>query len=192
MIEQGPKIAARQAELSRELREAIGNFMVNFALIESHYWGQILQVLVWNMTLVDHLTELMDLEKRLKLVERLAEDRGLTGPLWTSLKASLGRTRTLMGHRNVIAHNVTTINMTGVTEATVDQMVGGVRLPKSKRKPLQPPLDTAAAVVRGRTLTLAQIEKYSAETLELQKSMVVLATALFNRLRSDGSVAGAT
>jgi hypothetical protein len=110
-----------QAALARQLRAAIGAFLVEFAALESLWLGLALRALLDNdQQLVEHLGELMDLSGQLMLLDRIAESRQASARLIRDVRTITNRARSLLQHRNDIAHNLEVINVAG-------ELVAGVR-----------------------------------------------------------------
>jgi len=89
-----------------ELKDAIGLFFVEFAQVEGHCVGQALRALSDDALFVEQAESLLDLEARLKLLERMAFARGVPAAVISELEACLVRARLLRQHRDAVARSL--------------------------------------------------------------------------------------
>ena len=166
-------------ELYGKLKLAVGAFLVEFTAFESMYLEVAINTLSRDAQLVSHVMELLELEDRLKLLKRLAEARHVSEVLMRDLQSALSKARKLRDHRNEIAHNAAVIDVTG-------EPFAGVNLPRSKRKmPSAPPQtrEELAALKRSWMRSLDDIEGYTRDTIELQRSMRGIIERLSKHMR---------
>jgi hypothetical protein len=128
--------------------------------------GKALRALSQDAVFVEQAEKLLDLEARFKLLERMAFARALSPSLIAELDALLIRARRLCAERDEVARNSAT---TGADRARpyLASAPGGP-------KPLKP--RTAAYVRLAQmsellTPTVAQIESYTDEAIELQRAL---------------------
>jgi hypothetical protein len=91
-----------------ELRLVVGTFLTEFAAFESMYLSAALRALSHDATLADYLQDLMDLEKRLRLLKCLAEAQRLPAELMKGVIAVRNKAEKLLKHRNAVAHGAAT------------------------------------------------------------------------------------
>lgn len=172
-----------QAALAQQLRAAIGTFLVEFAALESLWLGLALRALLVDEQLVDHLGELMDLSGRLKLLERMAEAKQASALLLGDVQTITNRAGDLLQYRNDVVHHLAMINVVG-------EPVASVRRRKSRRKLPAAPITTKEQFLQLAKLgmhTLNQIEAYTREAVDLQRSMLGIAERLDKHRRGVGA-----
>lgn len=153
-----------------QLRTAIGDFLMEFAALESVMMTEVVGALCTDATLVKHLEELLDLEKKTTLIRRLLEYYSLSipAPLVDELKSSLNAVKKLQQSRNEVAHNTSALLRVGETTSA------GVQRPYSKR-----PLPTQPLGIPG------NFEKWSASCVHSPEQIAAYARGamdLRNRL----------
>lgn len=94
--------------MDTELKDAIGAFFVEFSKFEMHSVGMALRSLSKDSVFVVHAEQLLDLEARLKLLERMAFARGVPPAIMAELEACLMLARKLREHRDEVARNLST------------------------------------------------------------------------------------
>jgi hypothetical protein len=171
-----------------ELRTLVGMFLTEFAAFESMYLTAALRALSHDATLVEYLEDLMDLEKRLRLLQRLAEFRQLPLPLIAEVKSVRNAALKLLERRNEVAHGAAVV--VGATYAGMDakQFAAGVRLPKGKRKSLNLPItdvNELYAVAKTWHRTTPEIQGYVSQTYELQNATRLLTERLGKHARGE-------
>ena len=180
---------ARGMALYEELRTAIGAFLAEFATFESMYLTAALGVLARDVTVVEYLDDLMDLDKRLVLLKRLAEARGVPPELMAEVQGVRRVAKKLRERRNEVAHGAASIagaSIAGVGHAK--DLVAGVRLPRAQRKiPTKPVTDPEelAQVVKSWMRTVPEINGYTEETVTLQRASMRLTEKLGRFMRGE-------
>jgi hypothetical protein len=167
------------AAMLDELRSVVGMFLTEFAAFESMYLSVALRTLAYDPVLVDCLEELMDLEKRLRLLKHLAEARRLPPKLMTEVNDARKAAIKLLERRNEVAHGAAVIAGASYQGLHSEGIEAGVRLAKSKRKgrPVEN-LDELIALSKSWHRSTADIRGYIAETFKLQEMMKQLAVRL--------------
>ncbi len=89
------------------LKDAIGAFFVEFSKFDIQSVGMALRSLSRDSLFVEHAEQLLDLEARLKLLERLAFTRQIPAALLGELEACLLRARALKVQRDAVARSRT-------------------------------------------------------------------------------------
>ncbi len=112
-----------------QLRTAIGDFLMEFAALESMAMTELIGALSADPTLVKHLDELLDLEKKTTLIRRLLEyySVSIPVPLVSEIRSLLNTVKKLQERRNEVAHNTSALLKVGETTSA------GVQRPYSKR-----------------------------------------------------------
>jgi hypothetical protein len=162
---------AQQQRLLADLQNAVGEFLAAFAMVESLLLTEILGALTNDKSAMEHLEELMDFSKRLKLMLRLTEDRFPTheGEARAINKAA----KDLSEHRNKIAHGGAMIAFAGGFGDDAS-FIAGIRKRKSERK--YPAVQNAselitAEAVKGMVITVDEVREQTAEAVKLQRQM---------------------
>jgi hypothetical protein len=96
-----------------QLKDAVGSFFVEFSKFETHSVGMALRSMSRDPVFVEHAEQLLDLEARLRLLERLAFARDVPAGLIAELEACLLRARKLREHRDEVARNFLTAESNG-------------------------------------------------------------------------------
>jgi hypothetical protein len=123
---------AKQMQLSDDLRVAIGHFLAEFAIFESTSLTLALQSLSTDDLVIEHLTELMALEQRLKLLKYIGVAKGIPKALMTDISTVSKAAFALKDWRNEIAHGASVFAMNRLNESSTH--IGVIR-PRSKRVP---------------------------------------------------------
>lgn len=141
------------------MRAALGHFLAEFTAFESLYLTSALRALSGDAIVIDHLTELMDLYSRLKLLKYLGVAQKLPRPLMDDIKAVSNAANDLRDWRNEIAHGAVVISVPSLDDLTSDA-VAIVRRPRSK-------IGDAAGTTDPKELLALQREQWghSAETI---------------------------
>src|SRR5665213_3711405 len=105
--------AAGAAEYD-EFRFAVGTFLTEFAAFESMYVETVLSALIPDQELVDCLGELMEIDKRMLLVQRLADFRKLPEQLVDEIRSARKAAKPVVESRNLVAHNAIWVIHSGV------------------------------------------------------------------------------
>ncbi len=93
-----------QSQLYTDLQTATGRFLSEYATFDAFHVTVLLRAVSWDPIFIKHLTELMTLEHRLQLLERLMKERGAPREIVAEIKAVLEEGRKLKAKRNEIAH----------------------------------------------------------------------------------------
>jgi hypothetical protein len=148
-----------------QLKASIGAFFVEFSKFEVLFVGMALRSLSKDAVFVEQAEKLLDLEARLKLLERMAFARAASPSLIAELDALLIRARRLCAERDEVARN----SAAGADHA----------------KPYPVPTPGAPKPLRARsadysrlaqmsellTPTPGQIQAYTDEAVELQQAL---------------------
>jgi hypothetical protein len=170
-----------------ELSSVVGTFLTEFAMFESTYLSSALRTLSHDPTLVDFLEDLMDLEKRLRLLKRLAEAQRLPAELMSEVKAVRTAAIKLLENRNEVAHGAAA-NIGGYEVKNTDSFVLAVQLPMSKQKmPPGPITDVEEwhALAKSWHRTVPEIRVYIDRTKKLQSLMMNLTERLARHMRAE-------
>ena len=166
-------------EMLDELRASVGMFLTEFAAFESMYLTVVLRALSTDPVLFDHVEELMDLEKRLRLLKRLAESRNLPAKLIAEVDAARKAAINLLERRNEVAHGAAVIAGASLLGQESYTPIAGVRLAKSKRKGRAiESLEELQALHNSWHRSAAEIRGYTEDTFKLQEMMQKLAVSL--------------
>jgi len=165
-----------------QLRVALGDFLMEFAALESIVMTEVVGALSADPTLVKYLEELLDLEKKTTLIRRLLEYYSTSIPdlLMKEIKSALNSVRKLQERRNEVAHNTSALLRFGETTSA------GVQRPYSKR-----PLPTQPLGIPGSFEAWAascvhspdQITAYAREAMELRNRLLATVPQLADALR---------
>jgi hypothetical protein len=148
-----------------ELKAGIGAFFVEFSKFEVLSIGMALRSLSKDAVFVEQAEKLLDLEARLKLLERMAFAKAVGSSLIAELDALLIRARRLCAERDEVARNSANAGVDHVKPYPVPA-------PGSPK-----PLKARSAVARLAqmsellTPTVAQIQAYTDEAIELQQAL---------------------
>jgi hypothetical protein len=165
-----------------QLKAAIGTFFVEFSKFETQFVGMALRSLSKDSMFVEHAETLLDLEARLKLLERLAFARDIPPALIGELEVLLLRARKLHELRQGVARNLVTV------EADVKPALG---VPPSKINRLKPRKADYAQLAQVATLvpTIPEVQTHTAEAIELQHSLHAMSDKLDRHLSAVAACA---
>jgi hypothetical protein len=157
-----------------QLEAAIGAFFVEFSKLETQFVGMALRSLSKDSVFVEHAETLLDLDARLKLLERLAFARDIPPALIGELEALLLRARKLHDLRQDVARNSVTV------EADVKPALG---VPP-KINQLKPRKADYAQLAQVANLvpTIPEVQTHTAEAIELQHSLHAMSDKLDRHL----------
>lgn len=124
-----------KSEKLQQVQEAAGRFLGEFATFEGFVLQAILTELSRDPRIVEHLADLMDLENRLRLLQRLIAERDLPDHLAAELKTVCSQAKTLQEKRNEIAHGFAALVL-GSPDTPMNEARAGVMRPPGKRPPV--------------------------------------------------------
>ena len=172
-----------------DLMKTAGEFLIEFALLESMYLTVALDGVSYDRVMLDFLPETMDLSKRLKLLRYLAKEREVPPALMKEVENVCNRIDKLSERRNEIAHNPA-LMVGGFPngKGLVGDWTPGVQMARSKRpkKPM-PKTDSAAFVAwtRSQVYKCSEIEQWTRETRLMQNATNRLGAKLNAFKRND-------
>lgn len=146
-----------------QLKANIGTFFVEFSKFEVSSVGAALRALSKDSVFVEQAARLLDLEARLKLLERMAFAKGVGPVLMAELEAALARARRLSTEREEVARNAASgdaAHIRAVPPSAGPEM-------KSRRADYV----RLAQMSDLMTPTPAQIQAYTEEAVELQHTL---------------------
>jgi len=159
-----------------QLKDAIGSFFVEFSKFETHSVGMALRSLSRDAVFVEHAEKLLDLEARLKLLERMAFARGVPAALITELEACLLRVRKLREQRDEVARS-----LISVESGNAKPLPGAVsRLRPSRRRNAD--FSRLAELEHLWVPAIAQVQEYTDEATALQETLRVITQKLERHL----------
>ena len=177
-----------------DARNAIGEFLADFAFFETAALNQALDAVSTDSMLVEHLPELMDVSQRLKLLRYLGEARRLPKVLKDDIRKVAIVGDKLRECRNDVAHGVLigptlrfNPNEPGKAEL-VPASYAGVQRPRSRRK--LPDTDSITAtqlleLYREWVHEVPTIRKWSEIARALQQATLALADKLRRYSRKE-------
>jgi hypothetical protein len=169
-----------------QLKASIGAFFVEFSKFEVLFVGMALRSLSQDAVFVEQAEKLLDLEARLKLLERMAFARAISPSLIAELDALLIRARRLCAERDEVARN---------------SAAGGVD--HARPYPVPAPGDPKPMKARSAdyarlaqmsellTPTPGQIQAYTDEAVELQRALRAFSEKIDRQLPTVGRQAQA-
>jgi hypothetical protein len=171
---------ARNMQLFEDARNAIGGFLTDFAFFESISLTAALRSLSTDVTVIDHLPELMDISNRLKLLTYLGRAHRLPEQLKRDIRAVVKVADVLRQCRNDIAHGAATLIAPFFTDPNTDDITAGVQRPRSRRVAPEAPLTASelAALYREWTHDVPTIRKWTDIAVQLQQATHQLADKL--------------
>jgi hypothetical protein len=149
-----------------QLKASIGAYFVEFSKFEVLSVGMALRSLSKDAVFVEQAEKLLDLEARLKLLERMAFARAVGPSLIAELDALLIRARRLCAERDEVARNSAT--------AGVDHVKPYPAPAPGGPKPLKARSADYARLAQMSELltpTVAQIQAYTDEAIDLQQAL---------------------
>lgn len=158
-------------------KATIGSFFVEFSKFEIHSVGMALRSLSKDQVFVEQAEKLLDLEARLKLLERMAFVRAVSPSLVAELDGLLIRARKLCAERDEVARNSTTAGADHAKPYATPVPAGP--------KPLKTRVADYARLAQMSELvtpTVAQIQAYTDEAIELQHNLRALSQKIDQQL----------
>jgi hypothetical protein len=151
-----------------QLKDAIGSFLVEFSKFENHSVGMALRALSKDPLFVEHAEQLLDLEARLKLLERLAFARGVPPHLIAELEACLLHARKLLEHHDEVRRKMTAPSAAAAA-AAAKKVAGSARFRLSARQNAD--FSTLAHVENLWQPAVERVQEYAREAVELQEAL---------------------
>jgi hypothetical protein len=178
-VERFSRIEQRMA-LMDELRTVVGHFLSDFSVFESLYLTAALKGVSSDATVIEYLSELMDVHYRLKLLKYLGTARKLPKPLMDDVKAVCNAANYLRDHRNDIAHGAAVLSFPFLTNPESTDVVAGVQKRRSKWTLPEGQLtaDEVMALHRQSMITVPKIRECTAAAVHLQHATNQLANKL--------------
>jgi hypothetical protein len=163
MGRRGPR-RSHTRDLQVQFRDAIGSFFVEFSKFETQGVGLALRSLSRDPGFVEHAEHLLDLEARLKLLERMAFVRGAPVELIAELEACRLRARKLCEQRDQVARNLKTADLDGA------KPLPAARKPRSAsfRKAV---FSRLAGLETLCVPDIVQVREYAEEAVALQETL---------------------
>jgi hypothetical protein len=161
-----------------QLKDAIGSFLVEFSKFEIQSVGMALRALSKDPVFVEHAEQLLDLEGRLKLLERLAFARGVPPQLIAELEACLLHARKLLEHHDEVRRKMSMADMGGAKKGPG----AAAKFRMSRRQNAD--FSTLAKLENLWVPAAEQIEEYTREAVDLQETLRDITARL------DGDAAG--
>lgn len=152
-----------------QLKTTIGSFFAEFSKFEIHAVGMALRALSKDAVFVEQAEKLLDLEARLKLLERMAFVRAVSPHLIAELDALLVRARKLGAERDDVARG------SAMSVAEHVKLVSPAPAAPKSLKARGADYARLAQMSDLVTPTVAQIQAYTDEALELQHQLRVIA-----------------
>ena len=116
-------------------RDAVGNFLIEFSSFEGGHLIEAIATLSKDPQLVCYIADLMDLSDKLKLFKELGSRAKLPESPARRLRYICKEADSLLRQRNIVAHNVATIQNFVFDENSPINRIGGIALPARKLKP---------------------------------------------------------
>jgi hypothetical protein len=176
----------REGIAKMQLKPSIGAFFVEFSKFEVLSVGMALRSLSKDAVFVEQAEKLLDLEARLKLLERMAFARALSPSLIAELDALLIRARRLCAERDEVARISATADANHAKPYPVPTP-GDPKPPKARSA------DHARLAHMSELLTptTAQIQAYTDEAVELQQALRAFSEKIDQQLPPVGRQAQA-
>lgn len=147
------------------LKDAIGSFMLEFSRFDIHSVGMALRALSQDPLFVEHAEQLLDLEARLKLLERMAFARGAPPGLIAELEACLLRARKLREHYDEVQRKMTSPDLDGGRQARSRPLKSQL----SRRQNAD--FSTLARLENLWVPAAERVQEYTSEAVQLQDAM---------------------
>ena len=144
-----------------QLKANIGAFFVEFSKFETSAVGAALRALSKDAVFVEQAARLLDLEARLKLLERMAFAKGVGASLMAEIDAALARARRLSTERDEVAR------AWAIGDVGLKAPLASLKESKSRGADYA----RLAQMSDLMTPTAAQIQAYTAEAIELQYAL---------------------
>ncbi|MDB6084952.1 MAG: hypothetical protein JWN43_2833 [Gammaproteobacteria bacterium] len=160
-----------------QLKAAIGSFFVEFSRFEIHSVGMALRSLSKDPVFVEHAEKLLDLEARLKLLERMAFVRDIAPALIAELDVLLIRARKLCAARDEVARNSLTVDLDPVRSYS-SPPAGKPKLAKNRGADYP----RLAEIDNLWMPTIAQIQDYTNEAVELRETLSAISERIDRQL----------
>ena len=155
-----------------QLKDAIGSFFVEFSKFETHSVGMALRSLSRDAVFVEHAERLLDLEARLKLLERMAFARGVPAALIAELETCLLRARKLREQRDEVARNLLAAELD-----KTEPLPGAANKPKPLRR-RHADFSRLAELENLCVPAIARVREYADEATALQEALRVITQKL--------------
>lgn len=159
-----------------QLKDAIGAFFVEFSKFELHAVGMALRSLSRDAVFVEHAEQLLDLEARLKLLERMAFAREIPPALMSELEACLLHARKVREHRDEVARALASVD-----RKNTQAMAGMAARPRTGRRRHADYL-RLAELDEVWLPALSRVEEYREEAQELQDTLGVITARIERHL----------
>ncbi len=146
-----------------QIKDAIGAFFVEFSRFETQAVGMALRSLSKDSVFVEHAEQLLDLEARLKLLERMAFARGVSAGLIAELEACLLRARKLREQRDEVSRTLLTVDLEGSKSP-----------PVAAAKPVRRRNSDFSRLAELQGLwvpALTRVQEYTSEATDLRESL---------------------
>lgn len=160
-----------------QLKTTIGAFFVEFSKFEILFVGMALRALSKDAVFVEQAEKLLDLEARLKLLERMAFVRDVSPSLIAELDVLLVRARKLCAERDEVAGSSATSSEDRVKLFSQPAPAGSTSL-----KARGADYARLAQMSDLLTPTVAQIQAYTDEAVELQRQLCALSEKIDRQL----------
>lgn len=155
-----------------QLKDAIGSFFVEFSKFETHSVGMALRSLSRDAVFVEHAEKLLDLEARLKLLERMAFARDVPAGLIAELEACLLRARKLRDQRDEVARN-----LVAAESDNTKPLPGAANKPRSSRR-RNADFSRLAELEHLWVPAIARVQEYADDATGLQETLRVITQKL--------------
>jgi hypothetical protein len=171
-----------KSELFRELQSATGRFLTEFATFEALNLTSLLMALSFDQPLIENLTDLMEIERKFLLLERLVKERPRNPDVTGKIAELLEEARNLKSKRNEIAHGMAAVALAALDPQRPGKYVTGIQRPKH-RLPVPPPDGFRSQAqfdqhLRQRVHTTQQIDEYYERTVSLNHNAWIIGATL--------------
>jgi hypothetical protein len=147
-----------------QLKDAVSAFFVEFSKFSNLAVSLALRSLSKDPVFVEHAEQLLDLEARLKLIERMAFARNVPATLIAELEACLVRARILLDQHDEVERTFRTADGNGG---------GSLRSPATTRRPRRRNAELARLVELENVgmPALERVHEYTQEAVQLQAAL---------------------
>ncbi len=121
-----------QSELYTGLQSATGRFLSEYATFDAFHVTVLLRAVSRDPILIEHLAELMTLEHRLQLLERLMNERAVPREIVAEINPVLEEGRKLEAKRNEIAHAKAALATVSFQGSPPGEPIPGIQRPRSR------------------------------------------------------------